>query len=218
MSMIRATRLIVLNTTKIKDNTIVLHCLSRDFGRRGFVVGTSRPALAALFQPLSIIDAEAVENPHSELWRLRSITAAFPLDGIRSDMHKNCITMFMSEVLYRTVHDGVMEEGLYEWCEREIITLNAIRGDFSNFHLRFLLEFAAALGFSPRNEDLLPFADGYAREIQALLQSDFASCMVLPLNGKKRCDIAERILKYLEYHTGARIDVRSLSVLREIYA
>ena len=215
--MVFHSELIVLNFTKIKENALVLHCLSEQWGRRGFIVTVPKAAGAALYQPLSILDAEVVENPRSELWRLRGVSAKFSLNGIRTSMAKNSMTMFMSEVLYRTIHDGDSEDGLYEWCRKAILTLDALDRDYANYHLRFLLEFAAALGFSPSAEDLDPFSGDRKAEMDALVRSDFASCMLLPLSGKARGDIAEKLLKYLEFHTGEQINVRSLAVLKELY-
>ena len=209
--------LIVLSFTKIKENALVLHCLSREWGRRGFITSVSKTAGTALFQPLSILDAEVVENPRSDLWRLRGISAKYGLNGIRASMVKNSMTMFMSEVLYRTIHDGDTEDGLYDWCRRSILTLDALEGDYANYHLRFLLEFAAALGFSPSAEDLAPFGGGRSREIAALAGEDFSSCMLLPLSGQARGEIAGQLLKYLEFHTGEQLNIRSLAVLRELY-
>lgn len=209
--------LIVLSFTKIKENALVLHCLSREWGRRGFITSVSKTAGTALFQPLSILDAEVVENPRSDLWRLRGISAKYGLNGIRASMVKNSMTMFMSEVLYRTIHDGDTEDGLYDWCRRSILTLDALEGDYANYHLRFLLEFAAALGFSPSTEDLAPFGGGRSREIAALAGEDFSSCMLLPLSGQARGEIAGQLLKYLEFHTGEQLNIRSLAVLRELY-
>ena len=165
----------------------------------------------------SILDAEVVENPRSDLWRLRGISAKYGLNGIRASMVKNSMTMFMSEVLYRTIHDGDTEDGLYDWCRRSILTLDALEGDYANYHLRFLLEFAAALGFSPSTEDLAPFGGGRSREIAALAGEDFSSCMLLPLSGQARGEIAGQLLKYLEFHTGEQLNIRSLAVLRELY-
>lgn len=209
--------LIVLSFTKIKENALVLHCLSREWGRRGFITSVPKTAGTALFQPLSILDAEVVENPRSDLWRLRGISAKYGLNGIRASMVKNSMTMFMSEVLYRTIHDGDTEDGLYDWCRRSILTLDALEGDYANYHLRFLLEFAAALGFSPSTEDLAPFSGNRSREIAALAGADFSSCMLLPLSGQARGEIAGQLLKYLEFHTGEQLNIRSLAVLRELY-
>ena len=211
------TRLIILNTTKIGERSLVLHALSPDWGRRSFIASVPKGGSMALFQPLSVLDAEVRENPRSELWRVHALSASHPLTGIRTSAAKNAMTLFMSEVLYRTVRDGAREEGLFEWCERSILTLDALEGDYANYHLRFLLEFAAALGFSPSLENLMPFAGERLRELKALLQSDFGACMLIPLNGETRSEIAEILLRYLGYHTETRIEARSLRVLRELF-
>ena len=211
------TRLIILNTTKIGERSLVLHALSPDWGRRSFIASVPKGGGMALFQPLSVLDAEIKENPRSELWRVHALSASHPLTGIRTSAAKNAMTLFMSEVLYRTVRDGAREEGLFEWCERSILTLDALEGDYANFHLRFLLEFAAALGFSPSLEDLMPFAGERLGELKVLLRSDFGACMLIPLSGETRSEIAEILLRYLGYHTETRIEARSLRVLRELF-
>ena len=211
------TRLIILKTTKIGERSLVLHALSPDWGRRSFIASVPKGGGMALFQPLSVLDAEIKENPRSDLWRVHALSASHPLTGIRTSAAKNAMTLFMSEVLYRTIRDGAREEGLFEWCERSILTLDALEGDYANFHLRFLLEFAAALGFSPSLEDLMPFAGERLGELKALLRSDFGACMLIPLSGETRSEIAEILLRYLGYHTETRIEARSLRVLRELF-
>ncbi|MBR4524680.1 MAG: DNA repair protein RecO C-terminal domain-containing protein [Bacteroidales bacterium] len=210
-------RLIILNTTKVGERSLVLHALSPDWGRRSFIASVPKGGGMALFQPLSVLDAEVKENPRSELWRVHALSASHPLTGIRTSAAKNAMTLFMSEVLYRTIRDGAREEGLFEWCERSILTLDALEGDYANYHLRFLLEFAAALGFSPSLDDLMPFAGEHLRELKALLQSDFGACMLIPLSGETRSEIAEILLRYLGHHTETRIEARSIRVLRELF-
>ena len=215
--MVHRTRLIILNTTKIGERSLVLHALSPDWGRRSFITSVPKGGRMALFQPLGILDAEVTENPRSELWRAHGLSARHPLAGIRISPAKNAMTLFMSEVLYRTVRDGAREEGLFEWCERAVLTLDALPGDYANYHLRFLLELAVALGFAPSAEDLAPFAGPHLKEICALLQGDFGACMLVPLSGEIRSEIAEILLRYLSFHAETQINVRSLRVLRELF-
>src|SRR5574344_60575 len=215
--MVLHSELIILNTTKIGEKALVVHALSSEWGRRTFIAGISKNSGMALFLPLNVLDAEVIENPKSDLWRLRNISAKYPLNGIRSNLLKNSMTMFLSEVLYRTVKDGAYEEGLFDWCRRSILTLDAMESDFSNFHLRFLLELSGALGFSPMLEDLAPFAGEHLSDLRARVQSDFSSCMLVPLNGESRNEIAEILLQYLGYHTESAINVKSLAVLRELF-
>ena len=213
--MVTATRLIVLNTTKVGDSSLVVHALSRDLGRRSFIVAAGKGA--SLFQPMNILDAEVVENPKSELWRLRRVSSAYPLTGIRGNIHKNTVKLFLGELLFRSIKEGASEEGLFDWCAAKILTLDAMEADFANFHLRFILELAGALGFSPSAEDLLPFADEHARRIQALLTASEADFMLIPLNGRERGAIASALVDYLGYHLETPLNIRSLRVLSELY-
>lgn len=209
--------LIVLATTKVGESAVVVHTLSQEYGRRGFLVRPGKKAGMALFLPLNILEAEVVENPKSPLWSLRNIYLKDGLPGIRGNLHKNTLSLFLSEVLFRSVREGVNEDGLYAWCVGEILTLNALEADFANFHLRFLLELAGALGFRPRFEDIAPFAREHLREIRPFLELDFGQSMLVPLNGEVRNALCDCLLQYLSYHTEQNIQVKSLAVLREIY-
>jgi hypothetical protein len=42
--------------------------------------------------------------------------------------------------------------------------------------------------------------------------------MLLPLNGAVRNEIAEEILRYIEFHSESAVNVNSLKVLRELFA
>lgn len=171
----------------------------------------------ALFLPLNILEAEVTRNPKSDLWFARNFVSVNPLVGIRGNIHKNTMTLFMSEVLFRVIKDQTNEEGLSEWLKRSILTLDALQSDFANFHLWFLLELCAVLGFNPDTIDLAPFAGKHLDHIKSLLTSSFGEAMLLPLRGSDRNEIAECILKYIEHHTESSVNVRSLAVLRDIY-
>ena len=208
--------LIVLATTKVGDSSLVVHTLSAEYGRRGFIVRPGKKASAALFLPLNILEADVVENPKSELWGLRNISARDSLAGIRGNLHKNTMTLFLSEVLFRTVREGVLEDGLYPWCVGSILTLNALEGDFANFHIR-LLELAGALGFRPSLADVAPFADDRLPILKRFLEASFSESMLIPMSGPVRGALADDLLRYLEFHTEQPIRVKSLAVLRELY-
>lgn len=209
---------IVLSTTKVGDNAVVVHTLSREYGRRGFIVRSGKKANPALLMPLSILEADVVENPKSQLWSLRGLSSLDALSGIRGNIEKNTMSLFIAEVLFRTIREGAFEDGLYEACVRNILTLNALEADYLNFHVWFLLDLASAMGFRPSSEDLLPFAkDDNGQALVSLLTLDFANAMMLPLSGNLRSSLCESLIRYLEFHTDQSINVKSLSVLKELY-
>ena len=213
-----STGLIVLHTTKFGDSSLVVHTLSREYGRRSFLVrGVGKKASMSLFLPLNLLEAEIIESSKSDLYTVRNITAIHPLAGIRSNLYKNTMTLFISEVLYRVIKDGAAEQGLYDWCEKNILLLDSIQTDFSNFHVRFLLELAVALGFSPDARDLAPFVGDHYTVTEKFMTLSFAESMLIPMNGQVRNEIAEEILRYIEFHTESSVNVNSLKVLRELF-
>jgi hypothetical protein len=101
--------------------------------------------------------------------------------------------------------------------KKVILLLDAMKTDFSNFHLRFLLELCIALGFSPQSSDLKPFVGDNYPLVEKIIHSDFARTMLIPLNGQTRNQLAEDILRYIEFHTESTLSINSLKVLRELF-
>ncbi|MGN0189765.1 MAG: DNA repair protein RecO [Candidatus Cryptobacteroides sp.] len=212
------TDFIVLHTTKYGENAVVVHTLSERYGRRGFLVrGLGKKPVMSLLQPLNVLEADVNGSTRSNLYTASNLAVKYPLTGIRNNLYKNAMTMFISEVLYRVIREGEGESGLYGWCERNILLLDAVESDFSNFHLRFLLELAVTLGFSPESTDLLPFVEGHYPVVERFMKEPFAESMLIPLSGKARNEIADGLLRYLEFHTESHINVASLKVLRELF-
>ena len=211
------TELIVLHTTKFGENSLVVHTLSRDYGRRSFFVRGALKRQMSLFLPLNVLEADIQESSKSNLYTAKNLSAKYPLNGIRNNLFKNSMTMFMSEVLFRVLKEGGTEPGLYEWCEKNILMLDAISTDFSNFHIRFLLELAVALGFRPEAKDLSPFVGDHYPIVERFMQESLAGSMLIPLSGAVRNELSEEILRYIEFHTESSVNVNSLKVLHELF-
>lgn len=195
---------------------MVLHTLSERYGYRSFIVKNATRVISH-FQPLSILYCEISENPKSQLWSAGDFSEFHPLAAMRSSLGKNAISMFMAEVLYRSLREGADEPGLFDWCVSEILLLDALQSDFSNFHIRFLLDFASAMGFQPSYDDLLPFLESSAIPVMSMMEKDFADSMLVPLQGSMRSEICTRLIKYLEMHLEQPLNIRSLQVLGELF-
>ena len=217
--MTKNTELTVLHTTKFGENSLVVHTLSKEYGRRSFLVrGAGKKSGMSLFLPLTLLEGDVTETTKSTLFTIKGLVSRHPLMGIRNSIAKNTMTMFMSEVLFRVMKEGVYEQGMYEWCEKSIFLLDAIQTDFSNFHIRFLLELAVQLGFRPETTDLMPFVGDHYPVIEKFMALPFAESMLIPLNGALRNEIAEEILRNIEFHTDSAVNINSRRVLRELFA
>ena len=208
---------IVLGYTKFGENSVVVHTLSKAYGRRGFMVRVGKKAPSGVLQPMTLVEMDVTENPRSTLWNAKNLVAKKPLEGIRGNLHKNTMTLFLAEVLMRCLRDGESEDGLYDWCARSILTLDALQADFANFPVRFLVELSGALGFGPSVQDVAPFAGERLGALKPFLADDFSATMLVPLTGSVRNALCDIMLQYLGYHTESTLHVKSLAVLREIY-
>lgn len=191
--MTQSTELIILNLTKVKDNSVVIHTLSRDFGRKSFIVNINKGISPALFLPLNILEADVTENPKSQLWRARNFVSKYPLMKIRDNIHKNAMTMFFSEILFKVLREEGTETEMFDWCEGMILRLEELESGYAAFNAGFLVELAAELGFAPSGSDIIPFADSADK------------------------DNLGTMLRYLSHHLGISLNIQSLKVLRELY-
>lgn len=132
-------------------------------------------------------------------------------------MGKNAISMFLAEVLYKTLQEDAEDLSLFDWCHAQICLLDAMEEDFANFHLRFLLDYCSALGFAPTRESLLPFTEDLTMPAHSMLSRTLSQAMLLPMNGKERVQLCQRLLRYLSFHLERAVNVRSLDVLSELF-
>lgn len=193
---------IVLHTTKFSENSVIVHVLSRRMGRRSFISGSAGRQGARLL-PLSINEVSVTPNPKSTLYRESNIQPLYSLSGLRGDLFKNAITLFLSEVLFKVLPEDVVDEELFDWCRSEILRLDAAPAeDVANFHLNFLIGLAGHLGFATDAEHLLPFS-----------VSDVPSVS----SGTARRETAQALINYISFHSGRTVNIRSLDVLSDLF-
>ena len=121
-------------------------------------------------------------------------------------------------MLFKSIREEAVEEGLYEWCEESTLLLDALEKGWGNFHLVWLLQLAVKMGFAPESADLAPFAGEDFSTIEKLLKLPVSEALMLPLSGKKRNEIAGRLIDYIAFHNDSAININSLAVLREVFA
>lgn len=212
-----STEFILLHTTRYGDSSIILHTLSKEYGRKGFFVkNILRRCVSSVFFPLAILEADIDDHVRSRMPNVRNVSLRYALNGIRNNLKKGAISVFVSEVLFRVVKEGIQDSALYDMCERNILLLDAMESDFSNFHLYFLMEFIIALGFSPAPEDLEPFMGEHLPLMSDFISLPFSEAMLVPMSGGIRSELAERLLKYIEFHIESPVNVNSLKVLKEL--
>lgn len=224
-------QIVVLHITKYGDSSAVVHCIDSRYGRSGLLVrgiGKGRNSAAmAQFHPLNILDVVSDSTPRSQLRYIKEYQSPYRLDDLKNDIYKRTIALFVSEVLYRGLHDNIGDEKLYDWIVTTVRMLNEVDVSVANFHLWWLVGLCNILGFKPYVPERMNVTDSDATGLsvfspnernllKTIIQMPFEEVMSFPLTGSARNEFAKSLLKYLSFHLGADISCKSLQVLHEV--
>lgn len=209
----RRCEFIVLHSTPYAENSLVIHTLCQEYGKKSFLVrGLGKKISPAYFQPLNIVEAEIIESSKSSLWLAHHFHQEHPLNSLRESIHKNCISLFLSEVLLKAIQGEGSGEDLYPWLRGRILLLDALDQGSSNFHLALLKEFCERSGYTPSTEQLQLFETE-----NPSMDKSFEEILLLRLRGEQRSKLARAYLKYLEFHLDTTLHIRSLDVLETLF-
>lgn len=235
-------QIIVLHTIKHSDSGVVVQCLGRKRGREALYLRIAQKNKIKLsdFHRLSILDI-VTYSKGSYMPAIKEHTAAYRLESIRSDVYKSTVAIFLSELLLKGLHETEGESSLYDFILYSINMLENMERGVANFHLHFMVHLCRFMGIMPVNDYSGPeslfslsaarFAEGSAREKQL---SPFLSkeesgflyrLMVTPASeieriectGEMRSRFARQMLKYMSYHLGTNIELKSLDILHEVF-
>lgn len=211
---------IFLHLTKYGDSSLILHGYSALEGRCSYLMrGAGKKGKNInLFYPLNILSLDT-SGKGSGLHFIKNYTAKYRLDSIRTNIYKSSIGLFIAEVLYRAVQGNEFNIDFFKFLENSIVLFDNMNGDFSNFHLWFLVRLCSYLGYYPDKqtlEDYDPFNSSELEILNNFLKFEFSNAMMVSLSGEKRYAFAEKMIKFLGYHLGINLNIKSLSILHKI--
>lgn len=138
---------IVLSLQPHSDKAHILHAYTREHGRVNYMVyGVGRKNPIGCYNPLSIIQitTSASSKP---LASIRTANLTFIPSTIHTDPYKQTIVLFLSEILFHTLCHPMADEAIFDYIQDAICLLDE-QTDIQDFHLQFLIHFAALLGFA----------------------------------------------------------------------
>lgn len=215
---------------------------TRRWGRLSFAVQLPHSPHAKLkkqyFQPLTLLYIEADVRPQQQLQRISEVSLLTPLPSLLSDPSKLAIGLFVCEFLYHALRDEQQNEALFDYVHNSIEWLDGRKTDFANFHLVFLMHLSRFLGFYPNLDNyregdyfdlraaefcsLAPVHRDFlmpqeASRIHLMMRMDFYSMHLFRLSRADRNRIVELIIQYYRLHIPQFPELRSLSVLQELF-
>lgn len=239
--MIVNTPAIVLHTLKYGERKLIVDLFTRQLGRLSFVMTMPKSVHGALkkqyFQPLTLLEVTFDHRPRVQLQKLTDARLLVPYTTIPLSPEKLSITLFIAEFLYYALRSEQRNDPLYDYISDSLQWLDAATQGVANFHLTFLMRLARFLGFYPRMEEVrgvfdlregtfsevVPthpdFLQGREAEmVRLLMRMDFGSMHLFKFSREERQRILTVLMRYYQLHLPDFPELRSLAVLREVYA
>ena len=189
--MLAATDAIVLSLQPYSDKAHILHAYTRTGGRVNYkVYGLGRKHAIGMYAPLSIVQITANHDANKP----PTVKETTPLSifNFQFSPHKSAIALFIAEVLSHVLRHPMADEPMYDFIAQAIQELDRT-DEPQNFHLVFLVNFAAKLGFAMEKEP------------------------TLPQTRKERQDTLKQLCDYFAEHVETWQNPRSLDVLIEVF-
>lgn len=238
------TEAIVLRSLPYNDNTLIVEMLCRSHGRVSFAVRTSATKRGSrqrsLFQPMTQLEVVFNYRERRPMQRLGTCRRASAYISIPFEPQKATVCLFLAEfILHATRESGQQTDALYRFISHSMQWLDTAREGYSNFHLVFITRLMLFLGFYPeadtyRDGDVFDMREGRfvgslpthadyldpadTRHLTNLLRLSYTSMHLFELTRRERNRSLDLILRYCSLHLPAFPELKSLPVLRQVFA
>lgn len=236
------TRGIILHAMPYNDKYAIIYMYTEQFGRSSYMVARSRgkrsSVTKALFMPLSVLDLEVEHKAHRDIHRIREAKLCFPLTDIFCNPVKNVLTLFLAEILFRVVKETEPDRKLFSFLSDSIQLLELSETGVANFHIVFLLHLLRYLGISPNSDgykanSFFDMLNGVFTDVQPLhkyyftpeesiifkrlLEMSYDNMNMYSFSRQERVRIISRLLDYYRLHLPDFPNIKSLSVLQDLF-
>jgi DNA repair protein RecO (recombination protein O) len=235
------TKAIVLSALKFGDTSLIVKCYTQEEGVKTYLIrGVLKPKKsglkAAYFQPLTQLRIVANHNNKNTLNSIKEVQVIHPYKTFHTDIVKQSVALFLSEVLSNSIQEEEQNLALYEYLETALIWLD-VHDKVANFHLLFLLNLTGFLGFYPdtseinkKGFDLLDgvFSDNIHEknviskndfhQFKKLLGIIFDTIENVSYSKVERQLVLHVIMQYFKLHLGNFRNPKSLQVLETVFS
>lgn len=221
--MLHKTRGVVFRFTKYGETSIIVTVFTELFGLQSYIVNGVRSKSGrnkiALFQPLTLLDLVVYHRANANINRIKEVKCLHPYQSIFADIKKSTLSMFLTEVINKTVREESHAQELCEFFITSFVTLDQIDRNIENFHLIFLIKLSRYLGFGAHNINEVLGARMTSGENEKILteviKSEYLDLTVI--KNQQRREILDLILNFYADHIENLGEFKSIQVLREIF-
>jgi len=239
---------IVLRTYKYSETSIIAKMYTKDYGLLSFIVHGVRKRKskypASFFQAMQIVNLEINYKEKSNLHNIKEISLAAGLHNIQTNLVRSSISLFLAEVLFKTIQEEEANTNLFEFITNSIAFLEeADEKNITNFHLVFLLQLSQHLGFYPKNNyeqnrsnfNMLSgefdskffgnkhladyyFDDNMSSIFHKLLNANYSNMNNEALSSKARRQMLNNIISFFQIQLPEMGNIQSLEVLETVFS
>ena len=234
---------VVLHVVRYSDKSNIVHIYTCQHGSMSFVIPATRSRKSlvngALFRPLSLVEVEADVRSRTSLPPVKEARLSYPLESVPYNPYKLSIAMFLAEFLSHALREEGKNEPLFAYLVSSIRWLDACRSDYANFHLVFLIRLSRFLGFYPNLEDYregswfdmlnacfvenkplhgICLAPEEASHICQLARMNYETMFLFGMNRMERQRCLTVMMEYYRLHLPEFPELKSLDVLKELFA
>ncbi|WP_207422232.1 DNA repair protein RecO [Desertivirga brevis] len=239
--MLHKTRGIVFKVTDYSESSVIVQIFTEKFGLQSYLINGAKKPRAKIrlnmIQPLHLLDLVVYHKPNGNIQRISELRNAPLFQSIPYNLIKSSLTIFLNEVLYKSIKVHFDDAALFEFLFNSIELLDRAEKGLSNFHLLFLMNLSRYLGFYPdkkgRNSaryfdlvnglftDVLPehaliLHDQQLAVFGQLLDHKYSDLHELKISAEDRKDLLKNILRYFELHLENFSHIQSHIVLEEV--
>ena len=153
--MLVKTKGLIIRTVNYSDTSIIATIYTNQLGLKSYLIRGARSNRGKkqgnIFQPMQFLDMVVQNRENKNLQYITEHKADFVFTSIPYNIRKTAIGLFLLEVISISVKEQEENAKLYQFIQHSFQELDAATDDFINFHLHFLVNFSAHLGFQPMN-------------------------------------------------------------------
>lgn len=232
---------IVLRYSKYNDNSLIMTCFTKDFGKLTFFVkiyGRKNNYLRNIIQPGFLIEIEFNHQKNRELQKIKNVSFNTVYTDIPTNIVKSSILIMLSEVLDKSLKNQTSEEEIYNFITSSFKYLDFTKDNYVNFHLIFLMKLTDYIGFKPNDNfstknQYFDILHGYYIERQIneyildkkysllfnnLLKIDSYNNSDIKLSNSERAILLNYLLNYYSIHIENLKHLKSLNVLQAVFS
>ena len=156
--MLVKTKAIVISTIKYQEKSLIVKCFTESDGLKSYFVQSAFSSKKssqkiAYFQPLTILEIEAIHKNKGTLEHFKEIKLATAFQTINTTIYKSTIVIFLSEIIHHSIHEEEKNQDLFTFLETALLWLDN-HDEIANFHLILMLEMTKFLGFYPDDSNV----------------------------------------------------------------